>query len=47
MKKGEIEAIDFNEFRKELFKAPIKYTEKTANEIEDEMMKVIAHYEGR
>lgn len=47
MKKGELESIDFDDFEKELFKAPIQYTEKTTKEIEDEMMNVIAYYEGR
>lgn len=38
---------DFSEFKRELFKPKIKPTNKTAEEIEAEMMRVIDSYEQK
>ena len=37
----------FEDYKKELFKPSVKHTEKTAEEIMDEMMKVISEHEKR
>lgn len=47
MQMGWIEFMEFSSFKNNLFKPNYRYTNKSKAEIEDEMMKVVAAYEGR
>ena len=37
----------YNEFRRELIKPRVRYSEKSSEEIEGEMLAVVAAYEGK
>ena len=47
MNAGLIKPKSFDEFKREVTKPRIKYSEKSFAEIENEMLAVVAAYEGR
>jgi len=47
MARGKMDFVPFDQYKKDLMKPAISTTEKTHQEIEDEMLAVISAYEGR
>lgn len=47
MMKEQMEFMDFETYKKKVTQEPIKYTDKTLEEVESEMDKIVATYEGR
>ena len=47
MSMGLIKGMKYNEFKDKLFEKQYKYTEKTSEEIETEILAVVAKHKGR
>ncbi len=44
---GFVEYKPYDEFKRVLMKPKIKYSDKSYEEVEREMLKIVAHYEGK